>query len=266
MAEDFTHNKNMPPRKAFILGAGFGTRLRPYTDTCPKPMVSVAGRSLISRTLDKLQASGVDEVVVNTHYLADIMAQHLNEYAAQNPDITIHISHEDPVLDTGGGVQNALHYFSGEPFYVIAGDNLFTDGTVPALDRLAQAWDPDKMDILTLMQPVEKMHLTEGVGDYDLKDDGRVHRRTDKGGAYMWTNIRINSPSIYNEAPRAPDFSFLDIMDECEEKGRFYALVHDGEWHHISTPRDLEAVDQLFRQREQSEDFAHTNMQGDRLP
>lgn len=238
------------PYQAFILAAGFGTRLRPYTDHCPKPMVEVAGRSLIWRSMDKLRAAGVSEIVVNTHYLADIIAQHLRDYAAQYSDFTLHIIYEDKILNTGGGVKNALPYFNKDvPFYVIAGDSLWCDGAVPALMRLAQEWDASKMDILTLMQPLDHMVLTHGVGDYDLDDDGRVRRSLDKTGVYMWTNIRLNMAHIY-EGEFEKDFSFLEIMDVCERAGRFYALEHDGDWHHISTPNDLEAVDAAFRKAE----------------
>ncbi len=229
-------------QRAFILGAGFGTRLRPYTDHCPKPMVQVAGRSLIWRTLDKLKEAGVSEVVVNTHYMADILDQHLKQY---DSGLIIHTVFEDDILDTGGGVKNALPYFGDDPFFVIAGDNLWADGAVSALTRLAEQWDPASMDILTLMHPIERMSLTQGVGDYDILPDGRVRRSLDKTGTHMWTNIRLNAPHIYCESPDEA-FSFLKIMDDCERKGRFWALEHDGDWHHISTPADLESVNDSF--------------------
>ncbi len=241
-------NKNIP-NKAFILAAGFGTRLRPHTNDKPKPMVEVNGRSLIWRTLDKLRDAGISYVVVNAHYNAELLAQHMADYMAQHDGITIQISLEDDILDTGGGVVNALHYFDDAPFYVIAGDNLWTDGDTFALERLASGWNPDTMDILTLMQDINRMDLTVGVGDYDIEDNGLVKRSSDKTGAYMWTNIRLNHPRIY-EGYANNKFSFLEIMDACELKGRFYAIEHDGDWHHISTPDDLETVDAHFKKHE----------------
>ncbi len=229
--------------KAFILAAGLGTRMRPLTDHCPKPMVEIAGRSLIWRILDKLQSASVKEVVVNLHYMADILAAHLKEYGAQNPNLLINLSFEEDVLDTGGGVKNALHYFDNyEPFYVIAGDAFWEDGedATPALELLASNWDFDKMDILTLMQPVKQMKLTGGVGDYDLLDGGRARRCMDKNGSHMWTNIRLNVAGIYKDIEENR-FSFLKIMDECEKNGKLYALEYEGDWHHISTPKDVEA-------------------------
>ncbi|PCJ03176.1 MAG: nucleotidyl transferase [Alphaproteobacteria bacterium] len=239
------------PKRAFILAAGFGTRMRPLTDHMPKPMVEVAGRSLIWRSLDQLREAGVCEVVVNLHYLADILEEHLNLYMRDHPKMLIHISFEKDILETGGGIKNVLHYFKDEPFYVIAGDALWSDGIVPALERLARAWDAEVMDIITLMQPVERMSLTSGVGDYDMLENGLVHRSLNKMGAYMWTNIRLNAPSIYKNIEEE-DFSFLKIMDSCEKEKRFYALEHDGDWHHISTPKDLETVDAYFRDQDKN--------------
>lgn len=234
------------PDKAFILAAGFGTRLRPYTDHCPKPMVQVNGRSLIYRTLDRLALAGVSVAVVNMHYMADILQAHLEAYQPpQGHAMRIIPSFEDEILDTGGGVVKALQHFEDAPFFVIAGDGLWTDGQQNAFEVLACAWDDDRMDIVTLMQPLSRMVLTRGAGDFDIAQDGRALRSLEKKGAYMWTNIRLNHPRIY-EGRGAQAFSFLPLMDEVQSVGRFYALEHEGDWHHISTPQDLERVNEEF--------------------
>lgn len=234
------------PENAFILAAGRGTRLRPYTDSRPKPMVEVAGRTLIDRALDRLEEAGIRRVVVNTHYCADIIESHLS----RRPSPQIAISREETLLDTGGGIRHAMEkydFLKQGPFYVIASDALWTDGSSgSALHRLARAWNNDEMDIITLLQPLAAMKLTTGAGDYDCSRDGRPVRSHDKTGPYMWTNIRINHPRLFDNAPDGP-FSFLPLMDEAERKGRFRALIHDGDWHHISTPEDLEKVDAAFR-------------------
>jgi MurNAc alpha-1-phosphate uridylyltransferase len=226
------------PDRAFILAAGMGKRLRPYTDTVPKPMVEVGGRPIIDRTIDRLADAGVQYITVNTHYMADMIENHLRK----RTDVEIVFSREETLLDTGGGVKKALPSMGGEPFYVIAGDAVWTDGpSGNALVRLADAWNPAAMDIITLMQPLSGMILTDGVGDFDLAPDGRTLRRPDKSGAYMWTNIRINSPAVFDNTPDGA-FSFLQLMDRTEAAGRFYALSHDGQWHHISTAVELDRV------------------------
>jgi MurNAc alpha-1-phosphate uridylyltransferase len=236
-------SNNTAPTKAFILAAGMGTRLRPMTDNCPKPLVKVNGKPIIDYVLDDLIAAGVRDVVVNTHYLAGLMESHL---AARGDDIIIHISREDELLETGGGLKKGLHFMKGEPFYVVSGDSFWENGTQPALQRLAEAWNEDEMDMLLMLQPVGKMTLTGGVGDYDFVEDGKITRSLDQTGDYMWTSVRICKPEIFDGTPDGA-FSFLQVMDAVEATGRLHGMVHDGEWHHISTPDDLAKTDEYFK-------------------
>ena len=231
----------MIPEKAFILAAGFGKRLRPYTDEVPKPMVKVHEKPMIDQALDKLGEIGVKQCVVNTHYKADILHEHLS--ARQTPEIIL--SHEPEILDTGGGIKAAIKNFKA-PFFVLSGDSVWEDAPSDnTLQTLTRHWDAKKMDILFLLQPVKDMKLTRGVGDYDLDADGRATRSADQTGAYMFTSIRINAPEIFKSAPEQP-FSYLDLLDQAEKAGRLYGLVHKGMWHHISTPEDLEAVNKAL--------------------
>lgn len=230
------------PDKAFILAAGKGTRLRPWTDTMPKPMVPVGGVPVIGHTLEKLAASGVSDVMVNLHHLPIVLETYLKTIKRPR----IHYSHEETLLDTGGGVQKVLPFFEQQAFYMINGDALWTEGPEgPALGRLAHAWDPVRMDILLLLQPVGRMTLTGGVGDYDLTTDGCAVRRRDKSGGHMFAGVRIVTPEIFKR-PIGDVYSFLELMDKAEEQGRLYGLVHDGAWHHISTPDDLDRVNAAY--------------------
>lgn len=232
------------PDHAFILAAGKGTRLRPYTDDCPKPLVAINGRPILDYTLDKLQETGVSNVTINLNYLGDRIKTYLN--ACTEPKITFSVETEH--LETGGGVKKALHTMDNKPFYLINGDALWTEGTSgSALDRLAIDWNSEKMDILLLLQPVNSMNLTHGVGDYDLTPEGQAVRSIDKSGAYMFTGIRISSSNIFEGTPNGA-FSFRYLMDTAQEKGRLHGLIHDGEWHHISTPEDLERVSKAMAQ------------------
>ena len=226
------------PNHAFILAAGQGRRLRPYTDTIPKPMVPVNGRPILDHTLHKLTETGVSNVTINLNYLGDRIKDHLE--GRQSP--VIHFSDEETLLDTGGGVKKALKTMENQTFYLINGDAFWTEGSdKTALDRLANAWDSEKMDILLLLQPVENMLLTQGVGDYNLNEGGQAVRSLEKSGTYMFSGVRITKSNIFEDTPDDA-FSFLTLMDKAEKKGRLYGLVHDGDWHHISTPEDLERV------------------------
>lgn len=230
---------------AFVLAAGLGSRLRPYTDDRPKPLVEVGGRTLLDRTLDALAAAAVKKTVINTHYRADQIEAAVSGRA--KPAVVL--SYEPVLLDTGGGIAHALSHLGGvdgAPFFVLSGDGLWRDAPgETALGQLAGVWDPENMDILMLLQPFETMKLTQGAGDYDFMPDGRALRRADKSGAYMFTSMRINHPRIFKGAPQGA-FSYLALMDRAEQEGRLFGLVHKGDWHHISTPADLEAVRGVF--------------------
>lgn len=231
------------PTKAFILAAGLGSRLRPYTDDRPKPLVEVDDKTLLSRTLDHLSAAGVNELALNTHYLAE----QITAAMAERPEFKTHISYEEELLDTGGGIKNMLQHFD-EAFYILSGDGLWENSaTENTLKAISDAWNNDTMDILMLLQPVESMELTQGVGDYTLDENGLPIRSLDKTGEYMFTSMRINHPRIFDDAPDGA-FSYRDLMDEAQEKGRLHAIIHKGDWHHISTPDDLDVVNTKYKQ------------------
>lgn len=224
---------------AFILAAGHGTRMRPLTDSMPKPMVEIRGKPIIDHALKHLNTAGVKSCVVNTHYKGEILHEHLKDHVDPN----IVISHEEKLLDTGGGIKNALKHLPDE-FIALNGDAFWENPAGEhSLSLLAQHWNPDNMDILMLLQPVETMQLTEGVGDYHLDKDGKATRALDKKGRHMFTSLRVQHKRIFEDTPEGA-FSFRDLMDRAQEQGRLFGLIHTGQWHHISTPQDVEAVNE----------------------
>ncbi|PZP55621.1 MAG: nucleotidyltransferase family protein [Micavibrio aeruginosavorus] len=231
----------MKPETAFILAAGLGTRLKPYTDTMPKPMVPVNGQPIIGHIIDQVIEAGCLSATVNLHHKAEV----LRDYLTTRDDLKIHQSYEEQLLDTGGGAKQALPSLGGKPFYMINGDAFCLDGpSGPSLLSLADKFDDDKMDILLLLQPVERMVLTQGVGDYDLVGNKPI-RNKERCGKYMFAGIRICHPRIFAGTPDGA-FPFITLMDKAEKEGRLFAHVHDGDWHHISTPEDLERVNEAL--------------------
>jgi MurNAc alpha-1-phosphate uridylyltransferase len=230
------------PDKAFILAAGMGKRLAPHTDTKPKPMVEVAGRAMIDRTIDELEKIGVKDITVNVHYRAGQLQQHLA--SRKVPRLTF--SFESALLDTAGGIKKALFTMGSQPFYVFSGDTVWEDGpSGNTLKRLGEAWDDATMDLLLLLQPLDAMPVTEGSGDYNLDANGKPVLTFDKSGKYFWPSIRIVHPRLFdNTPPINTPFSFLDLMQKAEKSGRLAAIVHDGTCYHISRPADLDAVNQ----------------------
>lgn len=222
--------------RAFIFAAGIGSRLRPYTDNIPKPMVQVWDKPLIDHILEKLVKVGVQEIVVNVHYKANILTEHLTKFKGAKVIIS---NEEDQLLDTGGGLKKAIEHFKNEPFYAINGDAFWIDATDQnTLGGLAEHWDDKTSDILLLLQPIETMLLTTASGDYDFISNYKIIRNKDKKGAYAFTGIRVLHPRIYDSVDNGT-FSFLEQMDKAEQKNRLKGHIHKGIWHHISTPVDL---------------------------
>ncbi len=225
----------MTPRRAMVLAAGLGLRMRPITGDRPKPLVEVAGRTMLDRALDRLQAFGIERAVVNSHYLADQVEAHLAGRAEPETEN----SHEDTLLDTGGGVANALPRLGGHAFFVVNADIVWLDGRTPALDRLAAGWRDADMDALLLVQSTAKAFGYRGRGDFQVDQIGRVRRRAELDVApYVFTGIQILHPRLFADAPSGA-FSLNVLYDRAEQAGRLHAMVHDGEWFHIGTPEAL---------------------------
>jgi len=223
--------------QGFILAAGFGKRMMPLTAERPKPMVAVRGKPMIDHILDEYEQIGLEKVVINTHYKADSLEAHLS---AHNRKTTLLLSHEKDILETGGGISNALHLLDQADFFVSSGDS-YLENAQDALTRMQDRWNSDEMDILILLQDVATMTITQGVGDYDLDEHGRAIRSKNRTGRYMFTSLRINSPQIFNGAPQGA-YSYLELLDRAESQGRLFGIVHNGQWHHISTPEDVRRI------------------------
>lgn len=232
------------PKKAFVLAAGKGERMRPLTDNCPKPLLEVGGMTMLDRALDALEAVGVEEVVVNTWYLGHMIEDHLKD--RKKPKIII--SRESELLDTGGGVKNKIGFFGDEPFYVLNADVVWTDGHESALKKLADRWNPAEMDILLLLHTTDDLPAYAGRGDYYLAegaDQPVFAKNSDKKANFIFAGPRIVHPRIFDGAPEGA-FSFLDLFHKAEKTDRLFALRHDGGWHHVGTPEALEKTNLIL--------------------
>jgi len=233
---------------AMVLAAGLGTRMRPLTNTTPKPLVEVAGRTLLDRVLDGLAAAGILQAVVNLYHLGDQVEAHLAGRAA--PAITC--VREDPVLETGGGVQNALAYLGDAPFFVLNADGLWIDADPAdgALKHLAAAWDDTCMDALLLLHDPAAAFGYGGPGDFTLDGDGRLARRGDgDASALVFTGVQLLHPRLFADAPGGA-YSLNVLYDRALAAGRLYGVTHAGEWHHVGTMEALAQSDAHLRARE----------------
>jgi N-acetyl-alpha-D-muramate 1-phosphate uridylyltransferase len=226
-----------PPKSAMVLAAGLGTRLRPVTDQLPKPLVEIDSRTLLDHALDRLAAAGIEYVVVNLHYKAEMIAARL----AGRTHPRIELSRENKLLETGGGVKNALPLL-GDAFFVVNSDILWLDGLIPMLRRLADAFDAKNHDAVLLLQRTITAIGYEGIGDYFLDPMGAPRRRGEREVApYIFAGVQILHRRLFAGIDDAV-FSLKRLYDRAEDAGRLAAIVHDGEWFHVGTPDGLDAT------------------------
>jgi MurNAc alpha-1-phosphate uridylyltransferase len=221
------------PKTAMVLAAGLGTRMRPLTDTMPKPLVEVAGRALIDHVLDRLAEAGVERAVVNVHHMAGQIEKHLAP--RKKPKIVI-ADERGLLLGTGGGLIKALPALGDAPFYLINSDTIWIDGVQPNLARLAGTFDAASMDALLLLAPTAGSIGYAGRGDFTMTGDGRLTRRAEREIApFVYAGAAILSPRLFDRAPQG-EFALTDLFARAAQQGRLHGLRLEGLWMHVGTP------------------------------
>lgn len=221
------------PRRAMVLAAGLGKRMMPITQTTPKPLVKVHGRTLLDYGLDALERAGVERAVVNIHHHSDQMRAHLSK--RQRPEIVISDESEQ-LLDSGGGVARALPQLGRDPFYILNADTFWIEGYRTNLARLAEQWDAGAMDFLLLLASMPAAVGYGGAGDFTMDADGRLKRRAERQVApFAYAGAGIVNPSVFQDAPNGA-FSLNLLFDRALESGRLFGIRLDGLWLHVGTP------------------------------
>jgi len=229
-----------------VLAAGLGTRMRPLTDTMPKPLVKIAGKPLIDHVLDRLADVGVEKAVVNVHHFADQLIEHLGRRT--RPRIAIS-DERGLLLGTGGGVKRALPELGDRPFFHINSDTIWVDGTKPNLARLEDAFEPETMDTLLLLAPTKASIGYTGRGDFAMAPDGRLTRRGERDTVpFVYAGAAILQPALFNDAPEA-EFPLTDMFERAAKKGRLFGLRLDGLWMHVGTPPAVQEAEAAIRGR-----------------
>lgn len=220
-----------------VLAAGLGTRMRPISDKVPKPLLEVGGRTLLDHAIDRLAVTGVERVVVNVHYKAEMVVEQL----ARRDHPQIEISREADLLETGGGVAHALPLL-GDAFFVVNGDVLWLNGRDDALRRLAAAFDAGRMDAVLLLQRTVGAIGYDGDGDYLLDPLGLPRRRGEREIApFLFSGLQLLHRRLFDGVAERR-FSLNRVYDRAAAAGRLHAIVHDGEWFHVGTPEGLAAT------------------------
>ena len=234
-------------KQAFILGAGFGSRMRPLTDTIPKPMVPLAGKPLIDHVIDRLTSVGVEKIVVNVHYLADVLENHLRK----KNDVEIIISDErDELLDTGGGVLKALHHFGDEPFFIHNSDSVWVENGHNNLAEMVKLFDPQKMDNLLCLANRHTSLGYDGNGDFLLSNEGLISRKPKEVASdHVFIGASLATKNLFDQSPKGA-FSLNKLWDAAIAKNRVYGIKHQGIWMHVGTTEALSQAEDCIRQSE----------------
>jgi N-acetyl-alpha-D-muramate 1-phosphate uridylyltransferase len=228
--------------RAMIMAAGFGTRMRPLTDDRPKPLVTVRGRSLLDHALDRLVAAGVAMVVINLHY----RAQQVKDHLAGRRDIEIRYSLEEEILGTGGGVVKAMPNFQSEPFFILNSDSVWVEGYVSPLQAMQRIWDPKRMDGLLLLAAMTTAMGYEGRGDFRLDANGHISRVPERTSSpFAYPGVQIVHPRLFADAPDG-SFSTNVMWDRAIAKGRLYGTRLEGVWIHVGTPEAREDAERFL--------------------
>ncbi|MEO1322226.1 MAG: nucleotidyltransferase family protein [Pseudomonadota bacterium] len=232
------------PHTAMVLAAGLGTRMRPLTDATAKPLIEVAGRSMIDRLLDNLVRAGVERAVINVHWCADRVEAHLKD----RQDLQIVISDErDQVLETGGGLAKARPLLGDDPIFVVNTDAFWEPTGPDPLRELAQSFDLELMDELLLLADTNRCLGFPGAGDFFRGDNGTLSRRGEAPSApWAYAGVRILKPQLYDNAPVEP-FSANRIWNEILPKGRMYGHPLDRFWLHVGDPQALKDAEFWLR-------------------
>lgn len=231
------------PNSAMVLAAGLGTRMRPITDTLPKPLVKVHGKALLDHAIDAVESVGVKQVVVNVHHHADQMETHLAE--RHHPIIAVSDEREE-LLDSGGGIAKALPMLGKNPFFLLNSDTFWIEGCTPNLKRMMDFWQADKMDVLLMLSSVAGAVGYTNKGDFTMDGDGRLTRRKERTTApFAYAGAAIVSPKIFEHAPEGR-FSLNLLFDEAIEKNRLFGMNMDGLWLHVGTPEAIRDAEEAI--------------------
>ena len=219
-------------KKAMILAAGFGKRINPLTLKCPKPLLKIGNETLLSNTLKILQLFGIKEVIINVHYLSNQIIHYINN---NNFNLKIDIVEEkDKILGTGGGILNAIHYFSDKPFLIINPDTIWNVDYVNEIKLIERLFYKNKSVKCSLLIVKKERSFNQFLkGDFNLKNNIINKNNLDKLN-YIYTGAQIISPEIFHEF-KENFFSLNKVWDELIKKNQLYGIESNIDFSHVST-------------------------------
>lgn len=216
-----------------LFAAGFGTRMGALTKDRPKPLVPVGGKPLLDHTLELVHEISPTRIVANTHYFSDQIAEHLKS-------TSVLVSNESPkILETGGGLRNALPLLGHEPVLTSNTDAIWK-GSNP-FKLLIEAWRPDEMDALLLCVQPENALGHKGDGDFTLAPDGRISR----GPGLIYGGVQIIKTDTLGEIDQDA-FSLNLVWDRMHARGRLFGLSYPGQWCDVGSPEGITLAEKML--------------------
>ena len=234
------------PHTAMVFAAGLGTRMRPVTDTMPKPLVPVGGKPLIDHMLDRFAAIGLERAIVNVHWCADQLEAHL----ARRSSPRIVISDERArLLDQAGGIRKVLPLIGDDPFFLCNTDAFWLEGPRSNLAALAATWNPAVMDVLLLVASTTTSVGVDWAGDFTMSAEGRLHRREERAVApFVYAGIGIIKPSLFAAMPADVPVRLAPCFFEAAANGRLFGHRLEGQWLHVGTPEAIVEAEETIHQ------------------
>lgn len=227
-----------------VFAAGMGTRMRPVTDSLPKPLVRIGGRTMLDHMLDRLEDAAVPRAVVNIHYRADQIEEHLRDRVM--PAVTLS-DERSRLLDQAGGIRRALPMLGHDPFVICNTDALWIAGPRPNLPRLFADWDPERMDVLLLVAEAATSVGVDWLGDFHMDPEGRLTRRLEADVApFVYAGVGIMKPESFADLTDGTPIRLAPFFFDAAEKGRLYGTRLDGQWLHVGTPEAIAEAEAAF--------------------
>ena len=229
---------------AMVLSAGLGKRMQPLTNDRPKPMVELDERPMIDHVLERLETAGIEQCVINLHYQADVLENHLKQ-RTDRPDI-LFSDERNELLNTGGGIKHALQLIGDQPFLLHNSDSVWIEGDANNIVNLINAYDPETMDCLMLLAPARASLGYDGKGDFHMSEEGVLSRRAgDEICANVFAGVSIQHPRLFADSPDGA-FSINQLWDKAIADGRMHGALFAGRWMHIGTPEALEEAEKAI--------------------